>query len=73
MAQTVWAVRHGERQDSVDPTWAEEADRPHDPPLTELGRWAAWRVGRYFDDSGHSIDAVYKKNSASTPTHRGRG
>jgi len=59
MAETVWAVRHGQRQDSVDPEWDATADRIHDPPLTELGRWAAWRVGRRFGERGQSLDAVY--------------
>lgn len=59
MADTVWVVRHGQRQDSVDPAWHDHADRVHDPPLTDLGRWAAWRVGRRFAESGVSIDAVY--------------
>lgn len=59
MADVVWAVRHGQRQDSVDPNWEANADRLHDPPLTELGRWAAWRVGRRFAATPDSIDAVY--------------
>jgi broad specificity phosphatase PhoE len=59
MAETVWAVRHGQRQDSVDPDWEAHADRVHDPPLTELGRWAGWRVGRHFAEFGVTFDAVY--------------
>lgn len=59
MADVVLAVRHGQRQDSVDPNWESNAQRVHDPPLTDLGRWAAWRVGRRFAESGTTIDAVY--------------
>lgn len=59
MTTELWAVRHGQRQDSVDPEWESHADRVHDPPLTELGRWAAWRVGRRFATTGPSFDAVY--------------
>ncbi|WP_435064353.1 histidine phosphatase family protein [Halobaculum sp. EA56] len=59
MADVVWAVRHGERRDSVDPEWESTAERPHDPPLTELGRWAAWRVGRRLADADVGFDAVY--------------
>lgn len=59
MAQEVYVVRHGQRRDSVDPDWEAVADRVHDPPLTELGRWAAWRVGHRFADAGVSFDAVY--------------
>ena len=59
MADELYVVRHGERRDSVDPEWEDVADRVHDPPLTELGRWATWRVGRRFDEAGASFDAVY--------------
>lgn len=59
MADELYVVRHGQRRDSVDPDWEAVADRVHDPPLTELGRWAAWRVGRRFADAGVSFDAVY--------------
>ena len=59
MADVVWAVRHGERRDSVDPDWETVAERVHDPPLTELGRWAAWRVGRRFAEREPPVDAVY--------------
>jgi broad specificity phosphatase PhoE len=59
MADVVWVVRHGERRDTVDPDWDSTAERVHDPPLTELGRWAAWRVGRRFVESEQSFDAVY--------------
>ncbi len=59
MADVIWAVRHGQRADSVDPNWEATAERRHDPHLTELGRWAAWRVGRRFAEFGPPIDAVY--------------
>jgi len=59
MADVVWAVRHGQRQDSVDPNWEANAERIHDPPLTELGRWAAWRVGRRLATTDSTFDAVF--------------
>jgi broad specificity phosphatase PhoE len=59
MAREVYVVRHGQRRDSVDPDWEGVADRVHDPPLTELGRWAAWRVGRRFAESGVDFNAGY--------------
>lgn len=65
MAEELYVVRHGERRDSVDPDWADEADRVHDPPLTELGRWAAWRVGRRFVKADATLDAIY-----ASPFHR---
>ena len=59
MAHEVWVVRHGQRQDTVDPDWELTADRVHDPGLTELGRWQAWRVGQFFADHGIEFEAVY--------------
>jgi broad specificity phosphatase PhoE len=59
MTDVVLAVRHGQRQDSVDPNWESNAQRVHDPPLTDLGRWAAWRTGRRFAESDVTINAVY--------------
>jgi len=59
MAHTVWAVRHGQRQDTVDPDWELTAAREHDPGLTELGRWQAWRVGRFFADHNIEFEAIY--------------
>jgi broad specificity phosphatase PhoE len=59
VTKTVWIVRHGQRRDIVDKSWPAIADRVHDPPLTELGRWAAWRVGRRFSSMTGDVDAVY--------------
>ena len=59
VTDTVWAVRHGERKDTTTDDWEAVAERVHDPPLTELGRWAAWRVGRRFAESPIEFDAVY--------------
>ena len=59
MAREMYVVRHGQRRDSVDSDWEAVADRVHDPPLTELGRWAAWRVGQRFVESGVEFSAVY--------------
>ncbi|KAH3745445.1 histidine phosphatase family protein [Pelomyxa schiedti] len=42
----VWVVRHGERQDYVDPTWPDtHADTRHDPPLTYSGMLLAHATG----------------------------
>ena len=59
MTECVWVVRHGQRQDTVDPNWEANAERIHDPGLTDLGRWAAWRVGRRFAEAGIAFDAIY--------------
>ncbi|WP_142859792.1 histidine phosphatase family protein [Salinigranum halophilum] len=57
MSRVLWLVRHGERRDEVDPNWAAEAERPHDPPLTDHGRWQAERLGERLQ--GQDIEAVY--------------
>jgi broad specificity phosphatase PhoE len=57
MSRVLWLVRHGERRDEVDPSWAEDADRPHDPPLTERGRRQAERVGERL--RGQGVEAIY--------------
>ena len=59
MTDSVWVVRHGQRQDTVDPDWELTAARQHDPGLTELGRWQAWRCGRFFADADIAFDAIY--------------
>lgn len=44
----VYLVRHGERIDQIDPTWIESAERPFDPPLTDLGILQARRSGTFI-------------------------
>lgn len=57
MSRVLWLVRHAERRDEVDRAWAERADRPHDPPLTDRGRRQAERAGDRLRDCG--IEAIY--------------
>ncbi|WP_318566666.1 histidine phosphatase family protein [Salinigranum marinum] len=57
MTRVLWLVRHGERRDEADPGWVDQADRPHDPPLTDHGRWQAERVADRL--GGREIGAVY--------------
>ncbi len=57
MSRVLWLVRHGERRDEADPAWAEDADRPHDPPLTDRGRRQAERVGDRL--RGQDIEVIY--------------
>src|SRR5687767_485984 len=37
VAGTAYIIRHGERIDQIDPTWASTSKYPFDPPLTDLG------------------------------------
>jgi broad specificity phosphatase PhoE len=57
MTRVLWLVRHGERRDEADPGWVDQADRPHDPPLTDHGRWQAERVADRL--RGREIGAIY--------------
>ncbi len=57
MSRVLWLVRHGERRDEVEPGWTEQADRPHDPPLTETGRRQAARVGERL--RGCDVETIY--------------
>jgi broad specificity phosphatase PhoE len=57
MSRALWLVRHGERQGEVTSTEAPDADRPHDPPLTDRGRRQAELVGERLRDCG--VDAIY--------------
>jgi broad specificity phosphatase PhoE len=44
MTDTIWLTRHGNRQDFVDPDWAETAARPHDPGLSSDGKEQARKL-----------------------------
>jgi broad specificity phosphatase PhoE len=59
MTRALWLVRHGESRDAADRRRGEQADRPHDPPLTDHGRWQAARVGDRLRDRDADVDAVY--------------
>lgn len=56
MLGSIWVCRHGERADAY-PGWEETAERPHDPPLTQLGlRQAAASAAALTDEP---IEAIY--------------
>ncbi|KAJ8450085.1 hypothetical protein Cgig2_033279 [Carnegiea gigantea] len=44
--QNVIVMRHGDRRDNFDPSWARTAERPWDPPLIDAGLSRAFRTGR---------------------------
>lgn len=52
--QRIWIVRHGERQDIIDPEWAKTAKRPFDPPLSAHGFVQAEQLAKRM--AGESID-----------------
>jgi broad specificity phosphatase PhoE len=52
MASVIWLARHGNREDFVDPTWAERAEYPDDPPLSTDGHDQARRLGARLRGEG---------------------
>ncbi|KAJ3160899.1 hypothetical protein HDU86_008261 [Geranomyces michiganensis] len=65
LAASVYLVRHGERIDQVDPSWAETAKHPFDPPLTDLGIEQGKRTGRFI--AAHLRAAASGASSSSQP------
>ncbi len=56
MPRTIWLARHGNRQDFVDADWAETAEQPYDPGLSEDGLEQAQRLARRLAETG--IDRI---------------
>ena len=54
---SMWVVRHGERADVADWDWWLTADRPHDPPLTPLGKKQASAAGDAL--VGQPVECIY--------------
>lgn len=73
MTETVWVLRHGQRQDSVTPDWEAVADRVHDPGLTDHGHWQATMTGDRLRGAG--IEEIYASpflRAVQTADHVGR-
>ncbi|HMO52506.1 MAG TPA: histidine phosphatase family protein [Kiritimatiellia bacterium] len=50
--QHLYLIRHGMREDFVDPTWRERAKRPYDPPLSAAGFRQAALIAEALKDRG---------------------
>ncbi|KAF9380828.1 hypothetical protein CPC16_010130, partial [Podila verticillata] len=46
----LYFVRHGQRIDQIDSTWAATSPCPQDPPLTDQGRKQARQTGKMIRD-----------------------
>jgi len=55
--RVIWVVRHGIRQDNIDPNWKKTAERPDDPPLAREGRLQAIDTGKFL--SNQDIQFIY--------------
>ena len=51
-ADVIWLVRHGNREDFIDPDWGKTAERPQDPGLSPDGIEQARAVGERLKDEG---------------------
>ncbi|KAJ2378499.1 hypothetical protein IW150_000756 [Coemansia sp. RSA 2607] len=58
---TCYFVRHGERVDHIDDTWAQTADTPYDPPLTPHGHKQAEHTGALI----HALEQQNEPTRAS--------
>ncbi|KAF9175105.1 hypothetical protein BGX21_007734 [Mortierella sp. AD011] len=76
---SLYFVRHGERIDQVDSSWAETSPCPQDPPLTTRGKMQARQTGRMIRDFAQesrsfstpaSLDSVNKRiaDKSGTPS-----
>ncbi|KAK7256444.1 hypothetical protein RIF29_29892 [Crotalaria pallida] len=58
--QNVIVMRHGDRIDNLDHSWASTASRPWDPPLAQAGRVRAYQTGlRIRQSIGFPIHRVF--------------
>lgn len=57
MANLLYVARHANRQDFVDPTWPDRADRPNDPGLSGDGIQQAKKLGRRL--RGERVEQIF--------------
>ena len=57
MSRTLWLARHGNREDFVDDTWRESAERPDDPGLSPDGLEQAKQLAGRLKDI--HIDTIF--------------
>lgn len=55
--RVIWIMRHGIRQDIIDPNWTKTAKNPDDPPLAQEGRLQAIDTGKFL--SNQDIQFIY--------------
>jgi len=55
--RVIWIMRHGMRQDNIDPNWAKTAKNPDDPPLAQEGRLQAIETGKFL--STQEVQLIY--------------
>ncbi|KAJ3172492.1 hypothetical protein HDU88_005820 [Geranomyces variabilis] len=70
LAASVYLVRHGERIDQVDPSWAATAKNPFDPPLTDLGIEQGKRTGRFIAAHLRAAGSGGSSSELSQPSKR---
>eukprot|EP00761_Pharyngomonas_kirbyi_P014243 gb/GECH01014273.1/.p1 GENE.gb/GECH01014273.1/~~gb/GECH01014273.1/.p1 ORF type:complete len:222 (+),score=57.02 gb/GECH01014273.1/:1-666(+) len=58
MTSKIFIVRHGIREDWVNPQW-DGGDLPHDPPLAAEGFRQAEEIAQFFNSQNHNIAHVF--------------
>jgi len=48
--RVIWIMRHGIRQDNIDPNWKKTAKSPDDSPLAQEGRLQAIDTGKFLSN-----------------------
>ena len=68
--RAIWVARHGNRADFVDPNWALNAARPHDPGLSPDGVEQAKELGRRLAGNGirHTFSSPFVR-ALETASH----
>ncbi|KAF9377995.1 hypothetical protein CPB97_009819, partial [Podila verticillata] len=59
----LYFVRHGQRIDQIDSTWAATSPCPQDPPLTDQGRKQARQTGKMIRD--FALEQSHHNNSTN--------
>ncbi|KAG0365088.1 hypothetical protein BGZ54_006874 [Gamsiella multidivaricata] len=67
----LYFVRHGQRIDQVDFSWAGTSPCPQDPPLTEQGKHQARQTGKIIRDFAHESRSSGSSFSTSSATSLG--
>lgn len=55
--RTIWIARHGARADYVNGEWVTWPERPHDPPLSDVGLRQAEDIAAFFRQ--HEIHHIF--------------
>ncbi|KAI8351097.1 histidine phosphatase superfamily [Mortierella sp. GBAus27b] len=67
---SLYFVRHGQRIDQVDPSWADTSPCRMDPPLTDLGKQQARLTGKRIRDLARNTSSLRRLQNDEQPQYR---